>query len=125
MERLVALGASAFSTRKASGRAWAVCEATPSKNEQPLTFVPRAPSRFFNQDHASIDNPMQCAMRLTMQAIETQDYARQLLETHGDRAVVVAAKKACSFEEKGNSNEAKTWRQIETALKLMRGPRQS
>ena len=33
--------------RKASGRAWAVCEATPSKNEQPLTFVPRAPSRFF------------------------------------------------------------------------------
>jgi hypothetical protein len=48
-----------------------------------------------------------------------------LLETHGDKAVVVAAKKACSFEEKGNSNEAKTWRQIETALKLMRGPRQS
>jgi hypothetical protein len=37
----------------------------------------------------------------------------------------VAAKKACSFEEKGNSNEAKTWRQIETALKLMHGPRQS
>src|SRR5450759_397204 len=66
-----------------------------------------------------------CAMRLTMQAIETQEYARQLLETHGDRAVVVAAKKACSFEEKGNSNEAKTWRKIETALKLMRGPRQS
>jgi hypothetical protein len=60
-----------------------------------------------------------------MQAIETQDYARQLLETHGDKAVVVAAKRACSFEGKGNSEEATTWRQIEAALKLMRGPRQS
>jgi len=60
-----------------------------------------------------------------MQAIETQDYARQLLETHGDKAVVVAAKRACAFEEKGNSREATTWRQVEAALKLMRGPRQS
>jgi hypothetical protein len=42
-------------------------------------------------------------MRFTMQAIETQEYARQLLETHGDKAVVVAAKKARSFEEKGNA----------------------
>ena len=35
-----------------------------------------------------------------MQEIETQDYARQLLEMHGDKAVAVAAKKARSFEEK-------------------------
>ncbi len=60
-----------------------------------------------------------------MQTIEAQDYARQLLETHGDKAVVIAAKRACSFEGKGNSKEARTWRLIETALKLMRGPRQS
>jgi hypothetical protein len=60
-----------------------------------------------------------------MQTIEIQDYARQLLDTHGDKAVVVAAKKASSFEEKGNSKEATTWRQIEAALKLMRGPHQS
>jgi hypothetical protein len=60
-----------------------------------------------------------------MQAIETQDYARQLLDTHGDKAVAVAAKRACSFEEKGNSQEATTWRQVEAALKLMRGPHQS
>ena len=60
-----------------------------------------------------------------MQTIEIQDYARQLLDTHGDKAVVVAAKKASSFEEKGNSIEATTWRQIEAALKLMRGPHQS
>jgi hypothetical protein len=64
-------------------------------------------------------------MRLTVQTIEIQDYARQLLDTHGDKAVVVAAKKAGSFEEKGNTEEATTWRQIEAALKLMRGPHQS
>src|SRR6266852_2705463 len=33
-----------------------------------------------------------------------------------------AAKEACSFEEKGNNEEAKTWWRIEAALKLMRGP---
>jgi hypothetical protein len=60
-----------------------------------------------------------------MQAIDIQEYARQLLETHGDKAVVAAANKARSFEEKGNIKEAETWRQIEKALKLMRGPRQS
>jgi hypothetical protein len=41
------------STRKASGRPWAMREASPSRNEQPLTFVPRAPSRFFN--HSLLD----------------------------------------------------------------------
>jgi hypothetical protein len=60
-----------------------------------------------------------------MQEIETQEYARQLLEMHGDKAVVVAAQKARSFEEKGNSKEAETWRHVEAALKLMRGPNQS
>jgi len=60
-----------------------------------------------------------------MRQIEIQEYAQQLLETHGDKALVVAAKKACSFEEKGNSEEADTWRHIEAALKLMRGPTES
>ena len=60
-----------------------------------------------------------------MQQIEIQEYAQQLLETHGDKAIVVAAKKACAFEEGGNSKEAKTWRHIEAALKLMRGPKES
>ena len=35
--------------RGSSERAWAMCEASPSKKEQPLTFSPRAPSRFFDQ----------------------------------------------------------------------------
>ena len=64
-------------------------------------------------------------MRSTMQEIETQEYAQQLRQAHGDKAIVVAAKKARSFEEKGNIKEAEIWRHIETALKLMRGPHQS
>ena len=34
-----------------------------------------------------------------MQQIEIQEYAQQLFETHGDKAVVVAANKARSFEK--------------------------
>jgi len=60
-----------------------------------------------------------------MQETEIQDYARQLFEAHGDKAVVEAAQKARSFEEQGNTEEAKTWRHIEAALKLVRGPKQS
>jgi hypothetical protein len=37
-------------------------------------------------------------------------------------AVVEAAQKARSFEENGQTEEAETWRGIEAALKLMRGP---
>lgn len=33
-----------------------------------------------------------------MQTIETQEYARQWLETHGDKAAVVAAERARSFD---------------------------
>jgi hypothetical protein len=53
---------------------------------------------------------------------EIDDYARQLLEAHGDMAVFEAAQKACDCEEKGQSEEAETWRHIEATLKLMRGP---
>jgi hypothetical protein len=37
-------------------------------------------------------------------------------------ALVEAAQKACSCEEKGQTEEAETWRHIEAALKSMRGP---
>jgi hypothetical protein len=59
---------------------------------------------------------------MRMQEIEIQDYARQLLEAHGEMAVVEAARKACTCEEKGQTEEAETWRHVEAALKLMRGP---
>ena len=53
--------------------------------------------------------------------IEIHDYARQLLEAHGDMAVVEAAQRARACEEQGQREEAETWRHIEAALKLMRG----
>jgi hypothetical protein len=59
---------------------------------------------------------------MSMSEIEIHDYARQLLEAFGDKAVVQAAQKACSYEEKGETDEAETWRHIESVLKLMRGP---
>ena len=63
------------------------------------------------------------AMRI--QEIDVQDYARQLLEAHGAQAVVEAAQKASAFEKEGKKEDAETWRHIEAALKLMRGPHES
>jgi hypothetical protein len=63
------------------------------------------------------------AMR--MQETEIYDYARQLLEAHGDKAVAEAAQKACAFEKQGQDEQAETWRHIEAALKLIRGPHES
>ena len=59
---------------------------------------------------------------MRMEEIEIYDYARQLLEAHGEMAVVEAAQKARSFEEKGQTEDAEAWRSIEAALKMMRGP---
>jgi hypothetical protein len=63
------------------------------------------------------------AMR--MQEIEIHDYARQLLEAHGDKAVAEAAQKAAAFEKQGESEQAENWRHIEAAMKQMRGPHES
>jgi len=60
-----------------------------------------------------------------MAETDIHDYARQLLEAHGDKAVAEAAQKACAFEQQGASEEAETWRHIEAALKAMRGPGES
>ena len=58
---------------------------------------------------------------MRMQEIDIHDYARQLLDAHGDKAVVEAAQKARALEQQGESEQAETWRHIEAALKLMRG----
>jgi hypothetical protein len=63
------------------------------------------------------------AMR--MKEIDIHDYARQLLDAHGDKAVVEAAQKACALEQQGQTEQAETWRHIEAALKQMRGPHES
>ena len=59
---------------------------------------------------------------MKMGEVEVHDYARQLLDAHGDKAVSEAAQRARACEEQGRRGEAETWRHIEAALKLMRGP---
>ena len=60
-----------------------------------------------------------------MGEIEIHDYARQLLEAHGAKAIAEAARNAIDLEMNGDVELAKTWRHIEDAMKLMRGPHQS
>ena len=60
-----------------------------------------------------------------MQATDIQDYAQQLLEAHGFKAIAEAAQKARAFEAQGDTEQAHTWRQVEAALLLMRGPNES
>ena len=58
---------------------------------------------------------------------ETQIHtiARQMLERHGASAIPQAAKNALACESKGDADEAKEWRHVEDAMKMMRGPYQS
>jgi len=60
-----------------------------------------------------------------MREIDIHDYARQLLEAHGPKAIAEAAQNAVDLESKGELELAKTWRRVEDAMKLMRGPHQS
>ena len=62
---------------------------------------------------------------MKMREIDVQDYARQLLEAHGEQALVEAAQKACACEAQGKRDEAEIWRHVEASLKLMRGPHAS
>ena len=58
---------------------------------------------------------------------ETQVHviARQMIEKHGFGAIAQAAQNAVACEAKGDTEEAKEWRHIEAAMKLMRGPNQT
>jgi hypothetical protein len=58
---------------------------------------------------------------------ETQIHtiARQMLEKHGFAAIAQAAKNAVECEGKGEADEAREWRHLEDAMKMMRGPHQS
>lgn len=58
-----------------------------------------------------------------MQAIDIQTQARMLQEAHGDKALVEAHRKVMACEEAGDVSGASDWRRIESALKLMQGPR--
>lgn len=57
-----------------------------------------------------------------MEETMVSEYARQLREAHGDRAIAEAAQRAVACEQQNDREEARTWRQVERALKAMRGP---
>jgi hypothetical protein len=71
------------------------------------------------------DHPTHDEQDEAMHTVQIQDYARRLLESHGDRAPAEAAQKAVAFEKAGDKAQAETWRRVEQALLLMRGARQS
>lgn len=51
--------------------------------------------------------------------------ARQMLQKHGPEAIAQAAQNAVACERKGETEDARDWRHIEDAMKMMRGPHQS
>ena len=60
-----------------------------------------------------------------MQGTEIHTDARQPMETHGPAAIAKAAERAMECEAEGKTEQARTWRNVESALKEMRGPHQS
>ena len=53
------------------------------------------------------------------------EYARQLMDAHGESAIAEAAQRAVRCEEDKDKDGAETWRRVERALQSMRGPRTS
>ena len=60
-----------------------------------------------------------------MNAADISALARHLFETQGAKAIAEAARKAASFEDAGDEEQAKTWRRVEAVVWEMRGPNQS
>lgn len=57
-----------------------------------------------------------------MNAVEVQTHAQKLFASHGVKALAEATQKASEFEKKGDKQQAQDWKQIEAALRQMRGP---
>jgi hypothetical protein len=57
--------------------------------------------------------------------IQIHTIARQMLEKHGFEAIAQAAQNAQECERKGDTEDAREWRHIEDAIKIMRGPHHS
>jgi hypothetical protein len=57
-----------------------------------------------------------------MEEMTINDYARQLMDAHGQQAIAEAAQRAAESERNNDEEDAKTWRRVEQALKSMRGP---
>ncbi|EIG56472.1 MULTISPECIES: hypothetical protein [unclassified Bradyrhizobium] len=60
-----------------------------------------------------------------MTEVQVHTVARQMLEQHGFAAIAKAAEQARACEDRGEGDEAKEWRHIADAMKIIRGPHQS
>jgi hypothetical protein len=60
-----------------------------------------------------------------MSEVQLHTIARQMLERHGFAAIAQAAERAQDCESKGETEEAKEWRNIADAIRIIRGPHQS
>jgi hypothetical protein len=60
-----------------------------------------------------------------MSEMQIHVIARQMLEKHGFEAIAQAAQHARTCEGRGEAEEAREWRHVEDAIKIMRGPHQS
>lgn len=60
-----------------------------------------------------------------MSEVQVHTVARQMLEQHGFAAIAKAAEQAQACEGRGEGDEAREWRHIADAMKIIRGPHQS
>jgi hypothetical protein len=57
--------------------------------------------------------------------VQVHTIARQMFERHGAAAIAQASQQAQACEGRGEAEEAREWRHIAEAMKIMRGPHQS
>jgi hypothetical protein len=62
---------------------------------------------------------------MMMSETQIHSIARQMLEQIGPGAIARASEKAQACDSHGEADEAKEWRHIADAMKMMRGPHQS
>ena len=60
-----------------------------------------------------------------MQTTQVAEFARQLLDAHGDRAEIEAARKVQDAETSGDSQLAENWRRVRAAIHELRPPHAS
>jgi len=59
-----------------------------------------------------------------MEASKVAEYARSLMNAHGDKAEAEAARKAKELEDSGDKDQAENWRRIRAAISEIRGAHQ-
>ncbi|HYL88378.1 MAG TPA: hypothetical protein VEU32_06380 [Burkholderiales bacterium] len=60
-----------------------------------------------------------------MTTTDVSAIARNMFATQGAKAIAEAAQKADQFDKAGDREQAQMWKRVESALREMRGPRQS